>query len=216
MQGLPQIDLTQVPAAPARALPARLGLPARARLLGRLSPGRDEAERFIADRYLRDYGAVLTHFLPTLVALPSSGGSLLSAAGIAPAAGGALFLERYLDAPVEQVISRTLGLEVSRPAVLEVGNLAAGTAGGGRLMILTLARLLEGRGFEWITFTATRALRNSLARLGIPAHELVVARRSALGGDGAAWGRYYEHDPRVVACSLHAAWTLLYGAGGAA
>lgn len=216
MQGLPQIDLAQVPTAPACALPARFAQESRARLLGRLSPGREEAERFIAERYRRDYAATLSHFLPTLVALPAPGGGLLSAAGIAPASAGALFLERYLDAPVEQVISRTLGREVPRSAVLEVGNLASGTPGGGRFMILTLVRLLEGRGLEWITFTATRPLRNSLARLGICAHELAVAQRSALGSEAADWGRYYEHDPRVVACSLHAAWTLLYGAGGAA
>lgn len=209
-------DLAQVPAAPARALPARLREQTGVRLLGRFSPGREEAEKFIAERYRRDYGATLTHFLPTLVTLPAIGGELLSAAGIAPASAGRLFLEHYLEVPVEQAIAARLGHPIARTTVLEVGNLASGTAGGGRLMILTLARLLEGRGLEWIAFTATRTLRNSLARLGITAHELAVADRSALGADGATWGRYYDHDPRVVACSLHAAWSLLYGTGGVA
>lgn len=216
MHCLSALDLAQVPLAPARALPARLREQTGVRLLGRLSPGREEAERFIADRYRRDYGATLSHFLPTLVTLPGAGGELLSAAGIAPATGGSLFLEHYLDVPVEQAIGAKLGHPVARTTVLEVGNLASGTAGGGRLMILTLVRLLEARGLEWITFTATRPLRNSLARLGVVAHELAVADRAALGAEGATWGRYYDHDPRVVACSLHAAWSLLYGAGGIA
>lgn len=186
------------------------------RLLGRHSPGRQDAERFIAERFQRDYGASLTHFLPVLVTLPSGSGTFDAAAGIAPARDGTLFLERYLDAPVEHAIGRRLGRAVERAAVLEVGNLAAGSAGGGRKMILTLARLLEGHGLEWIAFTATRTLRNSLARLGITAHELAIAERSVLGAEAAAWGRYYDHDPRVVACSLQAACTLLYGAGGVA
>jgi HAMP domain-containing protein len=186
------------------------------RLLTRSSPEREEAERFIADRYRLEYGAGLTHFLPILVAVPSGDGRLLAAAGIARADAGALFLERYLPAPVDQVIGRRLGVPVARKAVLEVGNLASASPGGGRLMITSLVRLLQGRGLEWITFTATRTLRNSLSRLGIAAHELAIAERSAVGAEASSWGRYYDHDPRVVACSLQAAWELLYGAGGVA
>ncbi|MCU0976122.1 MAG: thermostable hemolysin [Steroidobacteraceae bacterium] len=216
MQSPALIDPAQIPMAPARALPARARAESRLRLLTRSSPGREEAERFIADRYRREYDASLTHFLPTLVALPAPGGSLLAAAGIARASGGPLFLERYLDAPVERVIARRLDTPADRAAILEVGNLASASPGGGRAMIAALVRLLEGHGIEWITFTATRTLRNSLARLGIVAHELAVAERTTLGAAAAAWGRYYDHDPRVVSCSLQAAWVLLYGAGGVA
>ncbi len=186
------------------------------RLLTRSSPGRGEAERFIAERYRREYGATLSHFLPTLVALTAAGGGLLAAAGIARANGGPLFLEHYLDAPVEQLVTRRLGTPAERTAILEVGNLASATPGGGRAMIAALVRLIEGRGIDWFTFTATRTLRNSLARLGIVAHELAVADRSTMGAAAEAWGRYYDHDPRVVACSQQAAWALLYGSGGVA
>ncbi len=213
MQGIPQVEIVPTPAL-VRGAARRHGGPVMPRLLGRLSPGRDEAERFIAARYLRDYGAVLDHFLPTLVTLPSPAGGLLAAAGLAPAAAGPLFLEHYLDAPVEVAIARRLGRDIRRREVLEVGNLAAGTPGGGRLMIVSLVRLLEGRGVEWIAFTATLSLRNSLARLGIHAHELAPAQASALGVEGVAWGRYYDHDPRVVACSLAQARARIFGAGG--
>lgn len=203
---------------PAPAYPRAAPGPATGavRLLSRSSAGREAAERFIAERYRSEYGATLTHFLPTLVTLPAPGDTLLAAAGIARANGGPLFLEQYLGMPVERMISRTLATPADRAAVLEVGNLASASPGGGRRMIATLVRLLEGRGIEWIVFTATRTLRNSLARLGIAAHELAVAERATLGAAAAAWGRYYDHDPRVVACSLQAAWVLLYGTGGAA
>jgi hypothetical protein len=215
---IPSADAAATPALAPRVRPraaggVRLG---GVRLLTPSSPGRQEAEQFIADRYRREYDATLTHFLPTIVALPASGGALLAAAGIARASGGPLFLERYLDAPVEHVVARRLDARAERAAILEVGNLASASAGGGRAMIATLVRLLEGHGIDWITFTATRALRNSLARLGIAAHELAVADRSMMGAAAAAWGRYYDCDPRVVACSLQAAWALLFGTGGVA
>ena len=204
------------PAPNGSPLPVRPTVGRDVRLLTQSSPGREEAEHFIAERYRREYDATLDHFLPTLVTLPTAGGGLLAAAGIARASGGPLFLERYLDAPVERLVARRLGAPADRAAILEVGNLASASPGGGRAMIATLVRLIEGWGIDWFTFTATRALRNSLARLGIVAHELAVADRTTMGDAAAAWGRYYDHDPRVVACSQQAAWVLLYGAGGVA
>ena len=86
---------TPVPSA--SSPPRRPGVGRDVRLLTRSSPGRREAERFIAERYRSEYGATLSHFLPTLVALPAAGGGLLAAAGIAIDIGRFYMERRFLQ-----------------------------------------------------------------------------------------------------------------------
>lgn len=199
-----QVALSPVAARPA---PRSGSTPLRLSLVGAADPvERRRVERFIAQRYAANYGALLGDFLPRLVALGEEDGRLVGAAGFGPASGGPLFLERYLDRPIESALAASAGLPVGRSRVVEVGNLAAVTPGATRRLALTLTHLLADLGYQWVVFTATRQVRNALARCGLFGHDLGPARRAALGAGAARWGSYYEHDPRVIGGSLaHAA-----------
>lgn len=157
------------------------------------------------DRFDRQFGARITHFLPVLLGLVDGDDQVLGVVGTTPGAdagGGRWFCEQYLDAPVEQVLSAALARPVERSRLAEVGNLAAERPGAGRLLLGSLAAWLDGAGCEFAVFTATRPLRALFRRLRIPLVELGAADPARLGDAAQAWGRYYEGDPCVVAAAL--------------
>lgn len=179
--------------APARSAPARL------EPMHRTHPQRPSFEAFIAARFGRAYGARLTHFLPHLLGVRDGLGRWQGAAGYGAAEGGRLFLEQYLEHPVEQALAEKLGRPLARHGIVEVGNLAAVSAGMARLLIPQLARHLHRLGYRWVVFTATRALRNSFLRLGLRPLPIAAADPARLPDGGASWGAYYEQEPMVMA-----------------
>ena len=185
--------LAAVRPAAARSAPLRLE-PVHAR-----HPLRASFEQFIAARYAQAYGARLTHFLPQLLGVPGAAGGWRAAAGYGPAQAEALFLEQYLDQRVEQVLAAALGRPVARSEIVEVGNLAAVSSGMARVLVPQLARHLHRLGYGWVVFTATRALRNAFARLGLRPLPLAPADPARLPDGGASWGSYYAQDPMVMA-----------------
>ena len=162
-----------------------------------LSANREALERFIAERFQRVYGARVSHFCAHLLGMRAADGAWQAAAGYTPAHGQALFLEQYLDAPVEITLGEASGERVQRERIAEVGNLAAAT-GMGRLLIPALGAYLFELGYRWVVFTATRELHNAFRRLHLEPLQLAPALACRLPDGGAAWGSYYAHAPRVM------------------
>lgn len=163
-------------------------------------PERAHVEDFIRAVYRKHYDARLSVLAPTLVAL-RSGEEILAAAGYRPATER-LFLERYLDAPVEVCLARSTHDAPDRPVIVEVGHLAAVRNGAGRLLMPMLGTHLAAAGFEWVVSTATEELRHLFRRLGLSPLVLGCADPSVLGTEAANWGTYYDHRPHVVAGSI--------------
>lgn len=163
-----------------------------------MHPERSACEGFIAARFQRTHGARIGHFSPHLLGVRDALGRWCAASGYTPADGRRLFLEQYLDAPVEQALSEHRGRAIDRDGIVEVGNLAASSIGMARVLIPLLARHLERLGYEWVVFTATRELRNTFARLGLHPVALAPADPARLFERG-DWGRYYDNDPVVMA-----------------
>lgn len=175
--------------------------PARALLepVHRAHPARTAFEDFIAARFGRAYGARVNHFLPHLLGIRDGLAHWQAAAGYAAAGVQTLFLEQYLDQPIERALATALRRPIARTGIVEVGNLAAISAGMGRAIIPQLARHLHRLGYIWVVFTATRALRNSFHRLGLRPLALTRADPARLPDCGASWGTYYDQDPVVMA-----------------
>lgn len=171
----------------------------RLRPIPTTSPCRQAAEGLIAGAFLDKHGARVREFLPELVGLESRTGALRAVAGYRSARTGALFLEQYLAQPVEQDLSAQLGAPVARDGIVEVGNLAGGSCGYARHLVSLLPRFLLDRGYTWVVFTATSVVRDILTSVGASLLELAPADASRLAGGAAAWGRYYQNDPRVMA-----------------
>jgi hypothetical protein len=158
---------------------------------------RSSLERFIAERFRLVYGARVAHFCAELVGVRSADGCWQAGAGYTGADSGELYLEHYLDTPVEAALARAAGRPVERKRVAEVGNLAA-FPGMGRALIPALGRHLYALGFRWVAFTGTRELGNALRRLRLEPLVLAPATPVRLPDGGAAWGTYYAHHPSVM------------------
>lgn len=160
---------------------------------------RSELERFIAERFRAAYGAQVRHYCRHLLGMRDAEGGWRVAAGYTPAATGALYLEHYLDRPVELVLSGAVGERVARTRIVEVGNLASGAKGCGARFLPMLRRHLLDLGFAWAVFTATHEVRGILRRLAFDSRMLAPATPDCLPDGGAGWGSYYAHDPSVMA-----------------
>lgn len=161
---------------------------------------RSEIEGFIRQCFAAAHGARISHFMPRLLSLSTKRGDLIAAFGLRAASDTRLFLETYLDQPIEQVLQAQLGQPVRREEIIEVGNLSALYPGAARWLIVALTAMLHGEGYKWVTFTGTAALRNGFGRLGLRPVELGAATLDHLPPlDRADWGCYYDHAPKVMA-----------------
>ncbi len=183
-------------------------------------PDRRELEEFVQAAFHRRHGAHVATFMPTLLGLTDSAGRVACVTGYRPAASGRLYLEHYLDRPVEEELSARLGRGVARSSIVEVGNLAGSSCRSAIRMVTLLPRHLLGLGHEWIVFTATSAVYGILQSVGAPLTELAVADPARVSGTVDQWGGYYRHNPRVFAGHLPAGlWLKSHGrirAGAAA
>lgn len=170
--------------------------------------GRDDLEDYVRTRFAAKHGAAVRTFMPTLISFRDRQGELRGVAGIRGAEESRLYLEQYLDRPIEERLTASLqSLAVDRggaPAVrrdeiVEVGNLAGASCRAAVRMVAQLPVFLMHHRYSWIVFTATGALRQILEGFGAPLIELGRADPSSVATSADSWGRYYETDPRVFA-----------------
>ena len=158
---------------------------------------RDRVQEFIYKRYAAEYGAKLPHFMPRLFSYHSESAGLIGAFGLRTA-DQTLFLERYLDRPIETALASKLGIDVNRKHIVEVGQFAGTGPGAVRAMIVGLTAHLHNEGYRWVVFTGTMGLRNSFRRLGLNPLDIARADSTRLTSDELnQWGTYYQNHPRV-------------------
>lgn len=174
----------------------------RCEFLLRGSPGRQELEAFVARAFSATHDAHIESFMPELVSFSDSQGRIKAVAGLREAVRERLFLEQYLELPVESAIASVTGTAPARAEIVEVGSLAAHSRWDAMRAATLLPGLLLARDFRWIVFTATAAVQQILKGLGAPLAELARAESHRLSGGADCWGRYYATDPRVFAGHL--------------
>ena len=161
---------------------------------------RAEFEDFVSMMFKRVHQATVTHFMPQLMGLRNTQGQLLAVCGIRHAEQAPLFLETYLDAPIEQTLSAKVGKTVQRHTILEIGNLAVQDPASVRNLIASVSVYLHSTDSDWAVFTGITTLRNSLTKLNMPLQLLGEASITRLPeAERAAWGSYYEERPLVMA-----------------
>lgn len=172
---------------------------------------RPELERFIYNSFRLNYGAQVRHFMPLLVSLRNTKGDLIAVCGFRNAGLEKLFLETYLDEPIDAVLSSMSGKKVARDDVVEVGNFASFPPGMSRHMIPILAAYIHIIGAKWTVFTATPRIRNAWRRLGINLAQVCKADKEKLDCDyREEWGSYYDACPYVVAVNVPECYSLLH------
>jgi hypothetical protein len=149
--------------------------------------------RIVQNRYRQVYGANLRTGFPCY-AFDDRGAAL----GYRRAASEPLFVEQYLDAPVEAVVARALSRAVSRHDIVELGNLASTNAVAMVDLWDTVANDLSAWN-EVAVATLTAPLRAMFRRIGLPFFVLAPARPERIQAGANDWGTYYGLDPQVCA-----------------
>jgi hypothetical protein len=170
---------------------------------------RGEVEAFIESIYAKTYGAVIGQHYPTLISVRDTDGRILAALGFRAAGHGRLFLEQYMDAPVENGIAAAFGIPLSRDKVVEIGNLASAGHGAAVFLFAALMAYLECMGFTHLALTGTKVLRGYFAKLGLDPRDMGKADPARLADGGASWGSYYDTEPRLIAGDVHASFAQL-------
>ncbi len=164
---------------------------------------RRTTEAFIRNSYQAAYGASIQHFLPILLALRDAYGAHRAALGLRPAKHSSLFLEQYLEYPIEQTLSQQFLRPIQRDGIVEVGNLAIRERSTIRSLIIAMTAFLCTAKYEWVVFTIGPSLSNSFTRLGLQLTDLGPASPLALPEqERDNWGSYYAQQPRVMAGRL--------------
>jgi hypothetical protein len=155
---------------------------------------------FIQSRYAAVHGATApvgySRFLSRMRS-PQQGAAL----GFRRATEGRLFLESYLDAPVEQLLAQRLHWQVQRDRIVEIGSLAANSPQQLLKLWCCAAQVLVLESDVGIA-VLTRRLRVMLRKVGITLHELAPALPDRLSTAAGGWGTYYSNDPVVCAGQL--------------
>lgn len=186
-----------IPAATPRAAPGR-PVSFQVEQFARGQHGRLELETFIAGAFFDSYGAEISHFCDVLLGCRDEHGRWVAALGYTLAGAGPMFLEQYLDGPLEATLTERTSAPVARAEIVEVGNLAATHPGAARALIVGTTRLLHQLGLRWVAFTATVSLLNSFTRLRLQPQVLAVADPARLADTGRRWGNYYDTQPKVM------------------
>jgi transcriptional regulator of met regulon len=163
-------------------------------------PERAALEAFIQEMFHKVHGANITHFMPKLLSLRDSENTLRAVCGLRHAQDESLFLEHYLDAPIEEVLSQQVGQTIHRDEILEIGNLAVLEPACIRSLLASVSVYLHGTDTKWAVFTGITTLRNALKRLHMPVHMLGEAKLSRLPmTEQSHWGTYYDQQPQIMA-----------------
>lgn len=161
---------------------------------------RAELEQFIGDIFLQAYGAKIKRFMPYLMSLRDPDDKLIAVCGLRSAATDELFLETYLDQPIETVLSEHAGISVGRGDIVEIGNFSVAEPGMSRYLITAINDQLHATSKQWAVFTAVPVLRNAFIKLNMNPEILGDADKSRLPIDEQTeWGSYYEQKPQVMA-----------------
>jgi hypothetical protein len=171
-----------------------------AHTVDKTSPSRQEVEAFIHAVFKVTYGANVTEFMPTLVALRDESGVLMAAFGMRSAAEEKLFLEQYLDVPIEELLTAQLGKPITRNEITCIGNLAVSNPRNAGVLIAHVIQHSLDIGIEWCVATAHHSLQNGLIKGGRDVYPLHLADKARLPtAEQAVWGSYYDQMPQVVA-----------------
>lgn len=161
---------------------------------------REEVEAFITKVFFQAYGANIKNFMPLLIALRDVNHHLVATFGMRKAKNTPLFLEQYLDDPIEKVISNSLNQTVLRTDVTEIGNLAVMNPRNSGILIAHVIQHSIEAGVHWCVATAHHTLQNGLIKGGVDVFPLHAVNPNRLPADELAdWGSYYDNQPQVIA-----------------
>lgn len=158
---------------------------------------RKAIEAFIQHGFEHTYRASISVTMPMLLAIKQ--GNFKAALGLRTASSP-LFVEQYLDEPIENAIQNT-EVKATRNYIVEVGHLYSNHTKFALPLLLTTGISLFAVGQKTVVFCATAHVKKLITQAGIPLVELCQANQQKLVNSGEFWGSYYQTSPSVIAIS---------------
>jgi len=190
-----QMDLT---ATTASLLPALAGAPRNTfTLIDGDSPDREDLEDRVRAGFGSHFGASIAGFMPQLALYRHRSGKS-GVIGVRCARDEPLFLEHYLDVPVQNVIAEAAGQPVSRTRIAEVGQFVVDDPDIVGSFFRNLVPFLRAEGYDWVCFTGTNRVRAILKRVGLHGLPVAAAAAERAASTDDRWGNYYDHEPVVI------------------
>ena len=126
--------------------------------------GRVAVEQYIAESYAQHFSASLMSLMPILVCANRPGQAAHLFFGIRSAGKQSLYLENYLNEPVEQALMGAVQAKfdsrpIDRNAILEIGNMVISDTSSIQDDLTSIALFCHEMGYQHVVCTATRMLR---------------------------------------------------------
>lgn len=172
------------------------------RLWGPGAPGRQLIEDFIALAYEQEFGASIEVNYPILIGLCDRAGRIRAGVGMRMASREKLFLEQYLDLPVEITLEQNLSHQVERNVIVELGGFASTGMNMSLYLLGAAAAYLATRGNEFGLVTATDKMNRLFKMFHFHTQVICRAQKHALRDQAMNWGTYYSHNPKVIVGSI--------------
>lgn len=163
---------------------------------------RSKAEAAVKKIFRSAHGADITSFLPCLLTAEINQ-RIAAVVGVRSAVNQPLFLEQYLNFPIETAIKNINGLDISRTSLVEIGNLVSCKTGISRQLFIVLAFALAQANIEWVSFTATTQVEQVLAKLSLQPVIIGQASEASLANGNGNWGSYYVDRPNVCVGNVY-------------
>lgn len=161
------------------------------------SPERPQAEAYITDKFRKEYDADVCTFAPLLLSMHCKK-NMNAVVGMRPAKSSPLFIEQYLDSPIETCIISLQGEVVKREEIVEISNLVATRRGASQLLFIILGSIMYEAGYRYLVFNATDKVERIIRKFPFPVQVLCASDPARLGERAKEWGSYYETSPRVI------------------
>jgi hypothetical protein len=171
------------------------------------SSEREEVEAFIKQGFKKVYAANIEVTMPFLLAV--NNGQWKAALGIR-SASDELFVEQYLQGPVEQS-SVLRDKNIERRQIAEIGHLYSNARKFTIPLFLVMAVSLFCLDFKYVVFSGTQRVIDIITQAGIDSTHLTKADPALLDSSADDWGSYYQTDPQVVLISLSSVMKVIEG-----
>lgn len=169
------------------------------RITGQLEPERQRVADFIKAIYEKNYNADIHVDYPFLMSINNNDDNILAALGFRYAENHSLFLEHYIDKPIENILG------CPRHEIVEIGNLASAGQGALNLLFAAAASYLNSRYIHYAAITGTDSLHRYFKNMGFNPSKIGNADIASVQKDGQSWGSYYDTQPRVLVGSIETA-----------
>ena len=174
-------------------------------VFAKTSPGRTDVESFIINGFQKSYNASVSVNMPWVLAIKD--GQFKAALGIRSAVNP-LFIEQYLDTPIENVISNVAS-NVSRDEIAEIGNLYSNAKRFTLPLFLVTAVSLFCNNYRYMVFSGTEHVLKLIQKIGVDTRFIVDADQNKLNPSTDDWGSYYHTNPKVVSISLASVMSII-------